>query len=416
MRILLLNDDSLPSARGGAAVMVDLLRSAYARRGHDVTLITTHQNTHQEQHRTDEVGPIISLPISPPSRQRHRWIIDQPQIDGQLRGLLEKHRPDVVHAHNVHQCLTYGSLRVARSFTPRLFLTAHDTFLVSFERVNQEAYLHAAIQEKPFTMHWWHHALGAGRKYWPPRNAAIRRVLRQTGTTVISISRALQDFLRANGIESPVVIPNGITIPPAPEKDRTETLRRKWGLNGPTLLCGGRINADKGVLALLAAWKLVLRSLPTARLVIVGNTEGLFAHEPDAALKASLCLPGWIPNSSMPEVYGAADAVATPSIYLDAFNLVTIEAMAAAKPVIGSVFGGIPEIVVHGKTGWVADPRDTPALAEAILAALEHPVPAQEMGRMGRQRALELFSIDACAGHYLSLFETTGNREAALTG
>ncbi|MDD4628517.1 MAG: glycosyltransferase family 4 protein [Candidatus Peribacteraceae bacterium] len=407
MRILLLNDDALPSARGGAAVVVETLRREYARRGHHVTLITTHQDTASgmEERRTDKTGLTISILVRYDLQKRHRHVIGRPYFAEHLRALIRECQPDVIHAHNVHTYLTYESLRIAREFTPRIFLTAHDTFLVSFQRVNQKEYLSAALKNEPFHMHFWHHALSAGRKYWPFRNAMIHRIIRQTGTTVISISRALQTFLRINGIESNTVIYNGVPASSPPPQDLTGKLKEQWGLRGPTLLYGGRINADKGLLAVLSAWKLVIKKLPEAHLLIVGRVDGDFlSQEKYAPIRKSLCLPGWIPYEDMPLTYAVADAVTTPSLYLDAFNLMNIEAMAAGKPVIGSIFGGIPEIVSDGKTGFVIHPDDPTAFAHAILTILQNPDLARHMGEAGRRKTLEEFSVERCADRYLSLF------------
>jgi len=270
VRIAFLNDDALPAARGGASVVVDLLRRELSRRGHEVTLITTHQDKEiqHEDRRTDDAGLTVSIPVFRPSGERHRWIIDQPEVTARIRDLLKECHPDIVHAHNVHGYLTYGSLQTAREFTDRLYLTAHDTYLISFQRVNEERYLLLSQRNKPFRMHFWHHLLGAGRKYWPLRNAAIRRTLRETGTKVVSISHALEEFLSINGIESAAVIHNGVPVPPLPPANFVETFRTRWNLAGPTLVYGGRVNEDKGITALMAAWRLVLRALPDARLLL----------------------------------------------------------------------------------------------------------------------------------------------------
>jgi len=106
----------------------------------------------------------------------------------------------------------------------------------------------------------------------------------------------------------------------------------------------------------------------------------------------------------MPVAYAAAAAVTTPSLYLDAFNLMNIEAMALGKPVIGSVFGGIPEIVEHGVTGYTIDPRNEASFAEAILSLLTDPVRAERMGRAGRERVQKEFSVEKQADAYLALY------------
>ena len=65
---------------------------------------------------------------------------------------------------------------------------------------------------------------------------------------------------------------------------------------------------------------------------------------------------GWLTGDDLRQAFGAADVIATPSVYPDPFNLMNIEAMAHARPVVATCYGGAPEIVVHGETGFIADP------------------------------------------------------------
>jgi glycosyltransferase involved in cell wall biosynthesis len=67
--------------------------------------------------------------------------------------------------------------------------------------------------------------------------------------------------------------------------------------------------------------------------------------------------------------------------------------MAAAKPVIATNGGGIPEIVVDGETGILVAMGNVPAMASAMLWMLQHPSEAKQMGRKGRERVLRHFSM-----------------------
>ena len=152
MHIVLLNDDALPEAKGGAAVIVDHLRRGYTEAGHKVTLITTHQDqSHErEERRKDSYGDIISIQVFYPLQRRHRLCLQNPNVTPLLEKLFDELKPDVVHVHNVHTYLTYESLRIARKHTEKVFLTAHDTFLVSFDRIRGAAYEKAALDGNPF--------------------------------------------------------------------------------------------------------------------------------------------------------------------------------------------------------------------------------------------------------------------------
>lgn len=417
MRIVLLNDDSLPSARGGAAVVVDRLRRGLHDRGHDVTLVTTHQdkNRPQKELRIDDAGTTWSLLTQVPPNLRHYRCLRNRETIPPLLSLLRDLRPDVVHAHNLHQYLSYAALDAAREVTDRVFLTAHDTFLVSFHRVSGERFFRENRAGRPYRMSVWEHLRDAGKRYNPLRNARIRSCLRRTGTTVVSISDTLDGFLRCNGIGNTRVIHNGVPIQQPPPTDIVERFRARHRLRGPTILFGGRVSRDKGIGALLATFERVLERAPEAQLLIVGDAEATEAAVADASerIRGAIRAAGWMDQADMPIAYAAADVVTTPSLYLDAFNLMNAEAMAAGKPVVGTCFGGTPEIVEDGATGFVVDPRDTAVFADRLTALLMDPALRSRMGAAARRRAEKEFSLEQCLDAHEQLYAEDTRRPPA---
>lgn len=389
MHIVLLNDDALPTARGGAAVVVDHLRHVYRKEGHKVTLITSHQNNQQRREWDDDAGRVISIPIHCSLALRHRLCIHNPAVTQHIKHILQELRPDAVHTHNLHAYLTYESLLFAREWTDRIILTAHDTFLVSFGRVRENRRLTLLD-----------HITAAGRHYSPSRNRRIRAILRASGTTVVAISHALASFLHRNGITVHATIHNGTDIAPIPAPTAIESFRAAHGLHGPTILFGGRVSSDKGIHVLLRAFAIVRREMPSANLAIAGDRERMGNAVKE---QGSIVLLGHLQQEDMPLAYAAASIVTTPSIYLDPFNLMNIEAMAAGKAVVGTTFGGTPEIVVDGTTGLLVNPHNTERFAHALLTLLRDPAQAQRMGEEGRKRSSSDFSVEKQAKTYLAL-------------
>ncbi len=408
MRLLLLTDDASPAARGGAGRIVLMLRGALARRGHEVTLLTTHQEKESaEKIWKDGDGRIISLYRQYPLRERHRRCLGDPAFSALLERHIRALRPDAVNAHNIHTYMSYDSLGIARLCTDRVFLTAHDTFLVSFHRVHQDGYLRAALENKGYTMRWREHLHDAGRRYWPFRNRSIRSALRNV-RTIIAISKALESFLHANGIGNTTVIPNGIeeTSPPLPADIRQ--FRERHALSGPVVFFAGRISEEKGIRVLLTAMEQVIATLPKAVLLIAGDRQRLESHLSIASgrLRAAIRTTGWIDQDAMRVAHAASTLFVTPSLYLDNFPTVNLDAMAAGKPVVGTIFGGTPEAVEDGETGFIVDPRNTAALANALLRLLRDPALAQKMGKAGEERVHDAFTIERQAECYLRLFNT----------
>ncbi|HLD71053.1 MAG TPA: glycosyltransferase family 4 protein [Candidatus Peribacteraceae bacterium] len=408
MHIVLLNDDALPSARGGSAVICEVQRQALKGRGYEVTLITTHQDGTPEKEWSDPFGRIISLPVHYPLAERHKRSLKMPAVSAMLDRVLQKLKPDVVHAHTIHTYLTYDALRVARTHTKKVFMTAHDTLLVSYGRVGSQRYIRDALKGRPHKLSVLDHIAAVGRGYVPSRNIEIRRALRESGATVISISHTLDHFLHANGIQHTVVIENALPAKPIPPDSLVRTFRSHLGLMGPTVLFGGRISADKGINKLFEAMDLVIAAVPDAQLLVVGDRERLDKGMANASerVRKQIVPTGWISQENMSLAYAAADVVTTPSIYLDAFNIMNIEAMHAGKPVVGTCFGGTAEIVVDSVTGYVRNPLDTLAFGEAITDLLKDPVRAKHMGEEGRARAEHLYGVDRHIERHLTLYST----------
>ncbi|MDD3896374.1 MAG: glycosyltransferase family 4 protein [Candidatus Peribacteraceae bacterium] len=408
MKIVLLNDDMLPEARGGAAVVVDRLRRAFTEQGHEVMLISTHQDTaNNVRNVQDGIGRIMQIPVRYDFRKRHRYCVSKPAgVLDAIDAALREYKPDIVHAHNVHSSITYSALRVAQRHTDSLFLTAHDTFLVSFGRVCGGAYERDALAGRGHHMRFTEHIQAVGRRYWPLRNSAIRRILEQTGTQVIAISEALKIFLEANGIRVSAVVHNGVEVNPPIGQDAVGTFRHTHKLTGPTILYGGRMSEDKGSLELLRAFPLVRKHCPNAQLLLLGDPERIASaldmlSQQD---RQGVILAGWLPQEQVRIAFAAATVVTTPSIYLDSFNLMNIEAMAEGTPVVGTCFGGTPETIVDGVTGYVCNPHETSAYAQALTTILSDSSLAKRMGDAARVHVVKEFSLEKQAAQYMHLY------------
>lgn len=91
--------------------------------------------------------------------------------------------------------------------------------------------------------------------------------------------------------------------------------------------------------------------------------------------------------------------------FTEGFGIAIAEAMAAGLPVVASAVGGIPEVVVHGQTGWLVPPGDPTALAQAIAQCAAHPQQSRELGRRGRERVKQCFTIQSAVRRHEDLYE-----------
>jgi alpha-maltose-1-phosphate synthase len=128
-------------------------------------------------------------------------------------------------------------------------------------------------------------------------------------------------------------------------------------------------------------------------------------------------IPAMVPRRSTIALYSHAAVFCCPSIY-EPFGLINLEAMACGTPVVASAVGGIPEVVVHGKTGYLVDPglSHTPpyeprdpgqfarGLAEAMNRLLTDPALRHHMGQNGRLYVEQYFSWQSVAQRTLELY------------
>jgi glycosyltransferase involved in cell wall biosynthesis len=136
-----------------------------------------------------------------------------------------------------------------------------------------------------------------------------------------------------------------------------------------TLLYVGRLHPRKGVLQLLHAYSLAIRSNPAIRLRIVGNgiqADALHSESKKLGLLNLVEFAGLLSTTELVEAYRCADIVCIPSLQ-EGQGIVALEAQACGKPVIATQTGGLTEIVRDRLTGILVPPGDTQALAGAIL-------------------------------------------------
>ena len=171
------------------------------------------------------------------------------------------------------------------------------------------------------------------------------------------------------------VISNFTTPRPIPAASSIAAARRDFAIdaNDCLVLAIGRLSREKGHADLLAAFRQAL-SRDTSRplrLVLVGDgpERSRLEHlaEPVAA---RVVFTGHLPDPW--PLLNAADIFTLPS-HSEGSPLVLFEAMSARCPIVASAVGGIPEVLVHGKTGLLVPPRQPPALRDAILMLANAP-------------------------------------------
>lgn len=205
----------------------------------------------------------------------------------------------------------------------------------------------------------------------------------------------------------PEVIYNGTDVerftPGPPEPD----LRARWSPDGaPVLLIASRLVRWKGAeYAVQALARLPSSSAP--RLVIAG--AGPYRPELEALVRrlgvaGRVRFEGALPAERMGAAYRSADLVLGTSFVNETFGITLCEAMACARPIIASDFGGFREVVADGETGRLVPPQDPDALAAAVADLLADPARMAAWGAAGRARVERLFAWPVVAAHVRAVY------------
>lgn len=173
------------------------------------------------------------------------------------------------------------------------------------------------------------------------------------------------------------------------------------------ILTVARLHRYKGLRYLIEAMKAIREKVPSAHLYILG--KGLevrnlidlinrFKLENDVTF---LTKP--IPNYEMPLLYNECDVYAQPSI-TEPYGIAVLEAMACAKPVVGTMVGGMRDTIKDGETGFLVVPGDAGELAERIIMLGDEKI-RKEKGERARKRVDEEFNWEFIASRYLELID-----------
>jgi glycosyltransferase involved in cell wall biosynthesis len=112
------------------------------------------------------------------------------------------------------------------------------------------------------------------------------------------------------------------------------------------------------------------------------------------------------PVSDITRVYKEADLLALTSDWEGTPNVV-MEGMAAALPVVATGVGGLPDLVRHGRTGFLVTPGDDDALVDGLCRLVKSPQLRERMGRLGREHVLATHSLQRLPSALAHLYAGT---------
>jgi L-malate glycosyltransferase len=246
---------------------------------------------------------------------------------------------------------------------------------------------------------------------------------------VLAVSKHVESALLDAGLACPekiTVLYNGLDIKAWDTElaGSPSTLREELGIPRAQQIVGlvGRLDPIKGQLTFLRAAALVAQTKPDALFLLVGLTRPrwrfarfasyyreILTQIRSPALRGRVLWTGW--RERMAPVMASLDILVQPSTR-ETFGRTLVEAMATRKPVIASRVGGMPEVVADQETGLLVPKEDPQSLAAAIVALLEDPARARQMGEAGRRRVEQLFSLERRTTAVATICATVADSEA----
>lgn len=339
---------------GAERMLVDLMTGGPGRRPSSIALFTPNEQLRRlfqdADLDIDDRGPVREDPLSFLVRTLGPSDVDW------LMNVIERRNAGVVHLH------TFGSqvlgTRAADRAGVRVVRTEHST------RVYDDPSC------RPFA------------RWSLPRAGAVVFISEH----VRRVALARMPFLAKMRTS---VVHNGVDparFTPAPWRPADGKLQ---------VVAVGRLDPRKGLDLAIEA----VAALPNVELTIVGDGEERGRLE--ALAGARVRFAGYSPDPR--PAIASADAVLS-SAKEEGLGIALLEAMAMGRPVIAVPTGGIPEIVVEGETGWLADARTATALARVLERAAADRPELERRGRAARERVTSAFSLEAMRDGYEAIY------------
>lgn len=351
------------------------LRLALAQRaaGHDVMAIGLHPNGPLREQFHHQGVQVRIVPKAPGFDLA---------LFARLRAFVREAALDVVHTHNP-QALVYAA-PAARTAGAIVIHTKHGE------------------------------GHDATRRMWMRRAAAL------SVHAFVAVSAQTRDYAKKNWEAPPGkidVIENGVDLTRfQPDAQAYQRVRQELGLPPGALLVGtvGRLEPVKNHGLLIEACAPLLG--PNVHLVIVGEGPAATALQQQIhALKLEGLVHLLGLRTDVPQLLAGFDIFALSS-KTEGLPLVLIEAMAASLPVVSTSVGGIPGVVIPGRTGVLVPNHDAVSLRSGLQRLVSDQEQRLGMGQAGRERVQEHYSLAAMQKRYADLYQELATMRTLRTG
>lgn len=217
---------------------------------------------------------------------------------------------------------------------------------------------------------------------------ALLKALKSSDIKLVKSNRD-GEILRNRYKVDAIYVPDGVHEELLKMPNIANEFRAKYRVQEPFVIYVGRLHRLKGLDVLIKAMSIIAREKVELRAVIIGPGDQRpykkLAHK--LHVDKNIIFTGFVDEETKIGALDASIALILPSInnYTEVFSIAITEAWARCKPVIASAVGEIPYRVKHMVNGFLVPPRDSKALAEAIITLVDDKKLGERLGVNGRE-------------------------------
>ena len=356
IKLLIVTPYFYPETGGGANYVYNLSKGLVNKHGFEVIIVTPGENTNISEIKTSEMKvyrlkrwfKISNTPINP------LWYF-------QIKKVIKKENPDVINAHMPVPFISDVTAMVCGN-TP-FILTYH----------------HAGSMKKNIFL--------PDIIIWLYEKTLFRKILKKAKKIICA-----SDFVRLNYLKD--YSNKTLTITPGIDINRFKPM--KIHVKNKILFVANLKKAEnyKGLEYLLLAIPIVKSEIKNIKLIVVGSGDHTDYYKKlcqKLKINRNVIFKGKLIDENLVREYQQTNVLVLPSLF-ESCPTVLLEAMACEKPVIGTNICGIPYIIKNEENGLLFPPKDSKALAEAIITILNNPIFAKSMGENGYKKVKENFT------------------------
>jgi glycosyltransferase involved in cell wall biosynthesis len=353
MRILVVNN-FFPPRVGGSSHLSDALARGYARRGHDVLVVTAAYQDAPAEEWLEPRLRVVRLPATAIPRTRLSVSFDlafatRPSLHRRLSALLDDFRPDVMHQHGQFFDLTWATSRHARERSIPVLLSVHTRL------ENPKARYHGVFR-------------------WLDR-LLVAPILRRYQPRIVVMDIQMDEYIKdryRRCFSALEYIPVGVD-PARMAGGDADVARRRLGVgDAPRIVSLGHVIPLRDRLSLVEAMPKVLVDCPDAKLIVVGTVyyPAFQTRAAQLGVADAVIAVGAVPKADVPHFLAAA-AVETHDLQGYGMGTATLESMAAGVPVVVAVRAdNFPGVDLDSGTNCVLVPADDSDALATQLASL----------------------------------------------